>query len=247
MPVLPPTNPLNDSLLETMKEINRMRQTLTTFVQNNTLGNALKTLNIARTRLLQAKDQASNLINGSITYNDTSMNVNLTLLQAGPNETIEFMVQTLNRLSNYILKQRDVRNCTVNITQGLFELMFNFTTNMTSCPVNEANKGLKIINDAAEYINFMVNLTTVVPVLIDNCMTRSDSRPCLIDIIAAYSKIIAEAPGKISMMLIKAKLYPDFFLIFVSICFVDVTFASQVQITNFGIDVTACFAKNLIA
>lgn len=117
---------------------------------------------------------------------------------------------------------------------------------MTSCPVDQANRGLKLINDGVAYISFMTNLTTIIPISVDGCYSRKDTRKCLIDLVAETSKTIVEAPGKIVKFSTSTKLFMDQFSIFMAICFVDATFAAQAQTMQYGIDVTACFARNLI-
>lgn len=247
---LPSTNPLNNSLIELQSQIKQMTTSLQTLVQNNTFGNAVATLNIIKKRIVKARDATINstvYYNSSFFFNNCTINISIPILQLNVNETITNMLKTIKAIEDAIFRiPGSARNCSMNITQGVFELMFNYTTNMSSCPVDQANIGLKMVNDALNYVSYLTNLTTAIPIVVDMCYSRNDTKACLVDFIADSTKAIAEAPGKIAYMTLKAKLFIDTFSIFMALCFVDVSFAAQVQSMQYGIDVNACFAKSVL-
>lgn len=166
-------------------------------------------------------------------------------LQTVARQSIGNMIRSVNNLQNLVNRHVDVNSCTANLNQGIVELIYNYTTNLTSCPFNEANRGIKLINDGIEYLSFMVNLTTSTPISVSNCYSGNYTRRCLIDLVAENSKAIVGARGKMHKIITNVQTFVLEYNIFIALCYVDASFAAQAHSMLYGIDVTACLARKL--
>lgn len=217
------------SLFDTFKKINQMLTSLNTLATNNTIGNTLTSLKIAKDRLEQLK------------------NTNETDVILWLNQTTSTIFSSVSKVQSSSSSQGvNMTNCTQNIPEGMLQLTLDATVNLTNCPINEANKGLQMINDAIGLVNELANLTTSLPIAVDSCTKQVTGKlKCNVDLVAKYGTTVIGAPVKVSAMATAATLFVNLFPTNIGICASGVAFGAVAATSTWAFDVISCMAGQM--
>lgn len=221
--------PAVQSLTNLQKQIRDLINNLNTLARNNTIGNTLKSLQIAKQRLTEARD-----------------NANQTSVIQWVNQTVSTIYNYVNTIQSSANSQGvNTTNCTENTSQDVLGLVYNFTVGIASCPVNEASRALEMINRDIEYVSSVANITTYLPIAINNCYTQSNPRKCLVYILGSNAVVVASAPVKLTSMAAEVSTYAGLFQTNLGICAANSSFAALAEVTQWGVNMTSCIADQM--
>lgn len=159
------------------------------------------------------------------------------------NQTASTVMNSINTLTNTASASGiNITNCTENNSEEMTDLSLNFAKGLINCPINEANKGLAMIDRDVQYIYDLGNTTLNLPTMVTNCNVNAR---CLASILGKYTITIAQAPVKISLMITEVTTYVNMIQTNLGICAVGSTFASLSDVTTWGVNKTICISNQI--
>lgn len=199
-----------------------------TLIYNSTFSNAIGTLKIAKNQIINL----ANITIDPIPWINNTLNSTITLLNA-----LGHMASTQGI--------KEVGNCTRNTPQFVANFGIGLAENMSACSINTVNNGLAMVNADIAYVNYLTNLTTAIPIAMNDCMLAPNPNFCRANYLTKVGFQVANAPVQVGKMVLQVKIFVESSPLDIEICMSNATFNAVVYIGEFGSNVTTCI-KNLV-
>lgn len=165
------------------------------------------------------------------------------------NSTVSSIRSTVSKIVNQATGRGvDVSNCTNVILPALESVAVDFSAKLASCPVDEASKGIQMMNDDLSYISYLVNLTTFAPQAINGCLSLqnvSAQASCAINYVSTTGTALTNAATTVTSMVNNAYAYVNVFPTNVAVCATNSSFSSVANAAGLGLNITGCITSKM--